>query len=47
MSRARGKQNKQQTYNVYLWRVLVMLIPPRLPWQPQTISLEERVFMAI
>jgi len=35
------------TYNLILWRVRVIFIPPRLCWQPDNVSFEESAFMAI
>jgi hypothetical protein len=34
-------------YYVTMWRIRVMFIPPRLSEEPDTISLEENVFMVI
>jgi len=33
-------------YNLTLWHVRILFIPPRLSWQPVTISLEDSYFMA-
>ena len=35
------KQDMQCTYNVILWCVRIMFIPPHLSQPPETISLEE------
>jgi hypothetical protein len=47
LAQATSEQDTQCTCNVTLWLVRVMLIPPRLPYQPDTISLEESAFTAI
>jgi hypothetical protein len=39
--RVRSLQRRHCTYNLTLCRVRVMFIPPRPPWQPDAISVEE------
>jgi hypothetical protein len=39
-------KHRQRTYNLTLWHVRIMFIPPRLSWEPVTISLEDSDFTA-
>ena len=42
-----GKNVKGCTYNVTLWRVRVIFVPPWLLQQPEAIPLEDDAFMTI